>query len=80
MAEANRTVKYVVSVKVDLIHLDIENAHLNVELDGPLLGPVFESDDFIVASRVARFLAGSAMRLPPIDATRSMDEEIIETL
>ncbi len=49
----------------------------DLELEGTV-GAVYETDSPVEAARVARFLGGTALRLPPVDTEMLIDEEIAE--
>lgn len=71
--------KYIVSVVVNSYPDDPEELPVEIEIAGPAAG-IFESESIVEAGRVARFLGGIGLRIPPIDLDALMDEEISATL
>lgn len=70
--------KYWISVIVDSVPDGDEDSE-EVDVDGPTLG-VYKADNLIEAAMVARFLGAIALRLPPVDTDKLIDNEIREGL
>jgi len=70
--------KYSISVVIDSVP-DGDELPEEIGVDGPTLG-VYEADSLIEAAMVARFLGAIALRLPPVDSDKLIDNEIREGL
>ena len=70
-------VQYLVSVVVNSVHADRDNWHLDeeVEVTGATDG-VYVTYNLIEAERIARFLGGIGLRIPPIDAVAAFEEDL----
>jgi len=71
------TVQYLVSIVVHEVDYETGKTE-EILLEGQPVDAVHVCESPIEAARVARFLGGTALRLPPIDTEALVDEEIIE--